>query len=101
MPRSKARSPALSTAMTIIRRSARGNHDEAGAAGLAKSGDNDPSSGKYGVFVINEDDYMWYNNDEATIKRTAENLRNYLNHKLAVGFKARFSLSPICRFITR
>ena len=31
---------------------------------------------------------MWYNNDEATIKRTAENLRNYLNHKLAVGFKA-------------
>lgn len=65
-----------------------GNHDEAGAAGLAKSGDNDPSSGKYGVFVINEDDYMWYNNDEATIKRTAENLRNYLNHKLAVGFKA-------------
>lgn len=65
-----------------------GNHDEASTVGLSPSGDNDPSSGKYGVFLINEDDYMWYNNDEATIKRTAENLRTYLNNKLAVGFKA-------------
>lgn len=65
-----------------------GNHDEAGAAGMATSGNNDPASGKYGVFVINEDDYMWRNSDEATIKQTAENLRVYLNNKLAVGFTA-------------
>lgn len=65
-----------------------GNHDEAGAAGLATSGNNDPASGKYGVFAINEDDYMWHNSDEATIKQTAENLRVYLNNKLAVGFTA-------------
>ena len=65
-----------------------GNHDEAGAAGMASSGNNDPASGKYGVFVINEDDYMWRNSDEATIKQTAENLRVYLNNKLAVGFTA-------------
>ena len=65
-----------------------GNHDEAGAAGMASSGNNDPASGKYGVFVINEDDYMWNNSDEATIKQTAENLRVYLNNKLAVGFTA-------------
>ena len=65
-----------------------GNHDDAGAAGLATSGNNDPASGKYGVFAINEDDYMWHNSDEATIKQTAENLRVYLNNKLAVGFTA-------------
>lgn len=65
-----------------------GNHDEAGAAGMASSGNNDPASGKYGVFVINEDDYMWRNSDQATIKQTAENLRVYLNNKLAVGFTA-------------
>ncbi|MGN0546527.1 MAG: hypothetical protein ACI4I3_04270 [Acutalibacteraceae bacterium] len=65
-----------------------GNHDEAGAAGMATSGNNDPASGKYGVFVINEDDYMWNNSDEATIKQTAENLRVYLNNKLAVGYTA-------------
>ncbi|MDY6095327.1 MAG: hypothetical protein SPI26_03730, partial [Oscillospiraceae bacterium] len=53
-----------------------GNHDQvtAGTGGLAKSGANDPtgdSAGKYGVFVINEDDYMWRNSDGTTIQNTA------------------------------
>ena len=66
-----------------------GNHDPASTAGLAASGNNDPASGKYGVFVINHDDYQWGSRvNEATIKQTAENLRVYLNNKLAVGYTA-------------
>ena len=50
-----------------------GNHDSSvGTDGLSASGKNDPAHGKYGVFVINEDDYMWYNDNEDTIKRTAQ-----------------------------
>lgn len=66
-----------------------GNHDAAGSTGLAASGANDPtgdSAGKYGVFVINEDDYMWRNSDEATIRNTAANLKKYLDTKAADGF---------------
>lgn len=66
-----------------------GNHDPASTAGLAASGNNDPASGKYGVFVINHDDYQWGSRvNEAIIKQTAENLRVYLNNKLAVGYTA-------------
>ena len=61
-----------------------GNHDDANASGLAPSGANDTE--EYGVYVINEDDYMWYNNDEATIQNTAENLKAYLNAKRNVGY---------------
>ena len=68
-----------------------GNHDQvtAGTGGLAQSGANDPtgdSAGKYGVFVINEDDYMWHNSDEATIRNTAANLKTYLDTKATEGF---------------
>ena len=57
-----------------------GNHDTGiGTAGMSPSGNND--SDNYGVFVINEDDYMWYNNDENRVKTTAANLRSYLNGK--------------------
>ena len=68
-----------------------GNHDQvtAGTGGLAKSGANDPtgdSAGKYGVFVINEDDYMWNNSNEATIRNTAANLKTYLGTKAVNGF---------------
>ncbi len=58
-----------------------GNHDSDSLVGstLTASGANDAEN--YGVFVINEKDYMWYNNDEATIKKTAENLEAYLNAK--------------------
>ena len=68
-----------------------GNHDQvtAGTGGLAQGGANDPtgdSAGKYGVFVINEDDYMWNNSNEATIRNTAANLKTYLDTKAAEGF---------------
>ena len=64
-----------------------GNHDALGGSlGMNKSGDNDPESGKYGVFVINNDDYMWYNNDHTTIKTTAQNLTDYLNEKIEAGY---------------
>lgn len=68
-----------------------GNHDQvpAGTGGLAQSGANDPtgdSAGKYGVFVINEDDYMWNNSNETTIRNTAANLNTYLDTKAADGF---------------
>ena len=61
-----------------------GNHDAAGSTGLATSGVHDAA--EYGVFVINEDDYMWNNNNEATIRNTAANLKTYLDTKAAEGF---------------
>ncbi|MBE6638175.1 MAG: hypothetical protein E7616_01785 [Ruminococcaceae bacterium] len=74
-----------------------GNHDAVpGTSGLNPGGNNDPESGKYGVFVINNDDYMWHNEDEVRIKRTAQKLINYLNEKLAVGYdKPIFVLSHL------
>lgn len=60
-----------------------GNHDSKNynlvGDKLSSSGANDADG--YGVFVINESDYMWYNDDEATIKKTAANLESYLNAK--------------------
>lgn len=74
-----------------------GNHDSSvGTEGLSNSGNNDPAHGKYGVFTINEDDYMWYNSDENTVKYTAQNLIDYLNEKLAEGYdKPIFILSHL------
>lgn len=66
-----------------------GNHDSAiGTAGLSKSGNNDPENGAYGVFVINEDDYMWTNISGLVVRNTAEDLRLYLNEKIVEGYKA-------------
>ena len=61
-----------------------GNHDPAGMAGLSPSGNNDCEH--YGVFVINNKDYMWYNSDRATIEQTAASLRAYLEEKLDAGY---------------
>lgn len=77
---------------------AQGNHDTAiGTAGMSPSGKNDPASGAYGVFVINEDDYMWaIDMNEARIKRTAQNLKAYLNEKRTAQFdKPVFVLSHL------
>ncbi|MBQ8911491.1 MAG: metallophosphoesterase [Clostridia bacterium] len=64
-----------------------GNHDiMSGGSGLTLSGNNDPESGEYGVFVINNDDYMWYNTDHNTVKHTAQHLIEYLNEKIEVGY---------------
>ena len=68
---------------------AQGNHDcDVSEAGMSPSGNNDPESQKYGVFVINEDDYMWYNDDEQRIKATSESLKNYLDEKVQDEFRA-------------
>lgn len=77
-----------------------GNHDSANSAagtnGLSQSGNNDPDHEKYGVFVIHEEDYMWYNDDEGMIKNTAQNLIEYLNEKLEKGYdKPIFILSHL------
>ena len=68
---------------------AQGNHDCAiGTAGMSPSGSNDPASNKYGVFVINEDDYMWYNDDEERIIKTSLALEKYLDEKAEEKFDA-------------
>ena len=76
-----------------------GNHDPEGTRGLSHSGDNDPDSEEYGVFVINEDDYMWFagnqgNNGtwdvsrhEDTVESTAIKLENYLKKKAEKRFQ--------------
>ena len=66
-----------------------GNHDSlVGTAGMAKSGDNDPENGKYGVFVINEDDFAWMGGTREIVKGTSENLKAYLNEKLEQNYSA-------------
>lgn len=61
-----------------------GNHDAAGSTGLAASGDHDAA--EYGVFVINEDDYMWHNSDKSRIQQTANNLKSYLDAKVTAKY---------------
>lgn len=63
-----------------------GNHDQvtAGTGGLATSGAHDADA--YGVYVINEDDYMWRNSDKATIQTTANDLDAYLKEKVEAGY---------------
>ena len=58
-----------------------GNHDNDSLVGSTLSASGAHDADAYGVFVINEKDYMWYNDDEATIKKTAENLKGYLDGK--------------------
>ena len=69
-----------------------GNHDPANTAGLDSFGENDTD--KYGVFVIHEDYFQWYQkgtddgNDDLGItaenaaKKTAEELEKYLQAKV-------------------
>lgn len=64
-----------------------GNHDTMpGNNRLNPAGENDPAGGDYGVFVINNDDYMWYGNDRETVMRTAQRLIDYLNEKIEMGY---------------
>ena len=41
---------------------------------------------EYGVFVINEDDYMWRNSDKSLIQQTANNLQSYLDAKVTAKY---------------
>ena len=65
-----------------------GNHDHDDTVGLAKNGNNDPASGKYGVFVINENQRMEFNYTWTyeTTKQAADELKVYLDDKAAKGF---------------
>ena len=66
---------------------AQGNHDTPAATnGMSRSGNNDPKSGKYGVFVINNDDYMWQNSDENKIIATSNSLKAYLAEKATANY---------------
>lgn len=63
-----------------------GNHDSDSLVGSTLSSSGAHDTDNYGVFVINEKDYMWYNNEEATIKSTAAKLKTYLNVKRNEGY---------------
>lgn len=75
-----------------------GNHDPIGTKGSSPSGDNDPKSKAYGVFLINENDYMWQQgknttdgnvdvgDDAETVKATANKLKAYLDEKVQTKF---------------
>lgn len=62
----------------------KGNHDPASTAGLSASGAHDTDN--YGVFAINESDYMWFNSNKSVIEKTAENLNSYLQKKIISGY---------------
>lgn len=63
-----------------------GNHDDDTLVDSTLSASGAHDADAYGVYVINEKDYMWYNNDEATIKNTADNLKSYLDGKRDEGY---------------
>ena len=63
-----------------------GNHDQItqGTGGLTGPGAHDTAD--YGVYLIDEDDYMWYNNNLTRIQSTASALDTYLQGKAAAGY---------------
>ena len=56
-----------------------GNHDAPDLPGLSPSGNNDPEGGKYGVFVINEEDYDQFGEGG---EASAAAMQAYFNEKL-------------------
>ena len=65
-----------------------GNHDGDSLVGTTLSSGGAHDTENYGVYVINEQDYMWYNNDEDTIRNTATALKTYLDEKVEEGYAA-------------
>ena len=63
-----------------------GNHDNAGAEGLASTGSHDRA--EYGAYIINEDDYMWGTQNQAIVRKTASDLEQYLEEKLLGSYTA-------------
>ena len=59
-----------------------GNHDVLAAKDITPTGSADHSEGKYGVYVLNEEDYTGYGGNPKHIKKTAQGLADYLNVKL-------------------
>ena len=67
-----------------------GNHDPDSMVGsvLAPNGANDPASGAYGVYALNENMYSWYSgHSEQQAIDTAADLKIYLDAKLSAGYK--------------
>lgn len=64
-----------------------GNHDLAATPGLCPAGNNDPTSGAYGVYVVQEDQYVEWGNNQQVTKDAAAGLKAYLDKKAAAGFK--------------
>ena len=57
-----------------------GNHDAPDLPGLSPTGNNDPAGGKYGVFVINEEDYDQFGDGG---EATAAMMQTYFDEKRA------------------
>ena len=57
-----------------------GNHDAPDLPGLSPTGNNDPAGGKYGIFVINEEDYDQFGEGG---EAAAAMMQAYFNEKLA------------------
>ena len=57
-----------------------GNHDAPTTVGVAPYGNNDPSGGSYGVFVVNEENYSAYGSGGQAV---AKDLDAYFDAKLA------------------
>ena len=86
--------PIVGSNMTFVQ----GNHDPEDTVGLSKAGNNDPASGKYGAYVIHEDQYLQYNWDYSlgVVQKTAANLKKYLDEKVKIGWnKPIFILSHV------
>ncbi len=64
-----------------------GNHDATGSY-YAATGNQDAMAynNAYGVYVINEDDYMWNNDNPSVILDAALNLHTYLQEKVETGY---------------
>ena len=72
---------------------AQGNHDVYATTkhGLSKGGANDPASGAYGVYVLNNNDYGWTTDgnmagDVKKIKEEAAEMKKYFNEKIKEGY---------------
>ena len=67
-----------------------GNHDASLSIGgtLSTSGAHDADA--YGVYVINEKDYMWYNDTRSTVQNTATALKTYLDAKVKADYSKEF-----------
>ena len=61
-----------------------GNHDPADTPGLSPGGANDTDD--FGVFIIHNDDYMWYNKKKQPVIDVSERLKTYLDEKIEQNY---------------
>ena len=70
-----------------------GNHDDPNLPGLSPTGNNDPVGGKYGVFVINEEDYDQFGDGG---EATAAMMQAYFDEKLADPTRGNKPIFVLC-----